>query len=266
VAGAAIATFIAIVIGVAWLTLYFLPATSYLKFAARDWTPRLDLWRAILKIGLPAGAEFALIAVYLVVVYTVSQPFGAAAQAGFGIGMRIVQACFLPVVALGFAVAPVAGQNFGARLPHRVRGTFRSAAMLAGLAMLMLTLLVEFAAVPMIRIFSSDPSAIDVSVEYLRIVAWNFIPSGIVFVSSSMFQAMGNTLPSFLASFARILLVSVPVLLLATTPGFSLTWVWYLSVMSTVVQMLMALLFLRREFRARLGAEPWHGGHRAEIA
>ena len=29
--------------------------------------------------------------------------------------MRVVQAGFLPVVALGFAVAPVAGQNFGAR-------------------------------------------------------------------------------------------------------------------------------------------------------
>jgi putative MATE family efflux protein len=92
VAGAAMATFFAIVVGVVWLTLYFLPSKSYLKFTAGDWTPRVDLWRAILKIGLPAGAEFALIAVYLVVVYVVSQPFGAAAQAGFGIGMRLVQA------------------------------------------------------------------------------------------------------------------------------------------------------------------------------
>ena len=31
------------------------------------------------------------------------------------------QAVFMPVVALGFAVAPVAGQNFGARLGDRVR-------------------------------------------------------------------------------------------------------------------------------------------------
>ncbi len=69
----------------------------------------------MLKIGLPAGAEFGLMAVYLMIVYTVTRPFGAAAQAGFGIGMRIVQALFMPVVALGFAVAPVAGQNFGAR-------------------------------------------------------------------------------------------------------------------------------------------------------
>jgi MATE family, multidrug efflux pump len=130
----------------------------------------------------------------------------------------------------------------------------------------MLTLLVLFAAVPMIQIFSSDPFAIDVAVEYLQIVAWNFIPSGIVFVSSSMFQAIGNTLPSFLASFTRILLVSVPALLLASIPGFSLTWVWYLSVMSTAVQMLMVLLLLRREFRLRLSGEPQPGGQRAEIA
>ena len=39
---------------------------------------------------------------------------------------QVIQAGFMPVVALGFAVAPVAGQNFGARKAHRVRATFRS--------------------------------------------------------------------------------------------------------------------------------------------
>jgi Na+-driven multidrug efflux pump len=57
-----------------------------------------------------------MMALYQFVVYTVARPFGASAQAGFGIGMRVIQAGFMPVVALGFAVAPVAGQNFGAGL------------------------------------------------------------------------------------------------------------------------------------------------------
>jgi putative MATE family efflux protein len=121
VAGAAVATFLAILIGVLWMALYFMPSTAYLKFHRHEWRPRLELWAAMLKIGLPAGAEFAMMAVYLVLVYSVSRPFGAPAQAGFGIGLRIVQACFLPVVALGFAVSPVAGQNFGARQAGRVR-------------------------------------------------------------------------------------------------------------------------------------------------
>ena len=98
----------------------------------------LATWKRLLGIGLPAGVEFGLIAVYMGIVYAVSRPFGAAAQAGFGIGQRVVQAGFMPIVALGFAVAPVAGQNFGARLGDRVRETFTVAATLAVGGMLVL--------------------------------------------------------------------------------------------------------------------------------
>src|SRR5262245_11109512 len=104
VSGAALATFISIVIGTAWLLTWFLRPDSWLRFVPADWKPNLPLWGSMLRIGLPAGAEFALMGVYLLIVYVVSRPFGASAQAGFGIGMRIVQAGFLPVVALGFAV------------------------------------------------------------------------------------------------------------------------------------------------------------------
>ena len=137
VAGAAIASLVAVAVGSVWLSFYFVGKSSYLKFVRADWKPQIALWRKMLGIGLPAGAEFALVAVYLFVVYIISRPFGAAAQAGFGIGMRIIQAGFMPVVALGFAVAPVAGQNFGARHPQRVRDTFQSAALMAAGAMVL---------------------------------------------------------------------------------------------------------------------------------
>jgi MATE family, multidrug efflux pump len=252
VAGAALSTLIAIAIGVVWMVVYFLPADAYLRFSFRDWTPRFDLWRDMLKIGLPAGAEFAFMAVYLMIVYVVSRPFGAAAQAGFGIGIRIIQACFLPVVALGFAVGPVAGQNFGARKADRVRQTFRTGAALAAGAMFVLALMVWLAAGPMVSVFSSDPQVIAVGEEYLHIIAFNFVASGIVFVSSSMFQAMGNTIPSLITSAARIAIVAVPVLLLAQTPGFALRWIWYISAGAVVVQLAINLWLLQREFRLRL--------------
>ena len=252
VAGAAVATFLAIVIGVVWMTLYFLPADSYLRFLRRDWRPRLDLWAGMLKIGLPAGAEFALMAVYLVLVYSVSRPFGASAQAGFGIGLRIVQACFLPVVALGFAVSPVAGQNFGARQAARVKQTFRTAATLAACGMVLCDVIVWFAGDRLIGIFSADPAVVAVGEQYLHVVAWNFVASGIIFVSSSMFQAMGNTIPSLITSSARIVIIAVPVLLLSRVSGFTLLWVWYISAAAVVVQLTMNLLLLRREYRVRL--------------
>jgi putative MATE family efflux protein len=252
VAGAALATFLAIAVGTVWMTLYFLPASAYIRFHRHDWTPRFDLWTAMLKIGLPAGAEFALVAVYLVLVYSVSRPFGAAAQAGFGIGLRVVQACFLPVVALGFAVSPVAGQNFGARQPERVKQTFRTAASIAATAMLLLAALVWLAGDRMVEVFSTDPAVIAVGDQYLHIVAWNFVASGVIFVTSSMFQAMGNTVPSLITSASRIVIIAIPVLLLSGTEGFTLLWVWYISVAAVFVQLTMNLLLLRREFRSRL--------------
>ncbi len=252
VAGAAVATLLAITVGVVWLAFYFTPAEAYLKFHRAEWRPRLDLWSAVLKIGLPAGAEFAMMSVYLVLVYSVSRPFGASAQAGFGIGLRVVQACFLPVVALGFAVSPVAGQNFGARQPARVRQTFRVGALLASGLMGVLAVVVWLAGDRMVQIFSSDPAVIHVGEEYLHVVAWNFVASGVIFVTSSMFQAMGNTIPSLITSAFRIVLIAVPILLLADTPGFALLWIWYISVAGIFAQLVMNLLILRREFRIRL--------------
>ena len=252
VAGAAIATFIAIVAGTLWLATYFRGVSAYLHFQPTRWRPRMPLWAGMLKVGLPAGAEFALMAVHLVVVYTVSRRFGSAAQAGFGIGLRVVQACFLPVVALGIAVAPVAGQNVGAGLGQRVRSTFRSAALMASAYMLLAGLICLWAPATVIGVFTDDPRVIAVGEEYLRIVAWNFVGSGVIFVASSMFQAIGNTVPPLLTSVGRLLLTAVPIILLSTLPGFELRWIWYVSVASIWLHMAANLILLQRELARRL--------------
>jgi putative MATE family efflux protein len=255
VSGAAIATFVAVVVGTIWLGTYFSGA-AYLHFRPRTWVPQMKLWAGMLKVGLPAGAEFALMAVHMLVVYTVSRRFGSAAQAGFGIGLRVVQAFFLPVVALGIAVAPVAGQNFGARQPQRVRETFRSAAMMVALFTGCTGALCALNSARLIAIFSNDPGVIAVGDEYLRIVAWNFVASGVIFVASSMFQALGNTVPPLATSFGRLIATAVPVLLLARLGGFQLWWIWYISVASLWLHMGANLLLLQREFRRRLVFAP----------
>jgi putative MATE family efflux protein len=255
VAGAAISSLVAVVVGTVWLGFYFVKPSAYLHLVPASWRPRLDLWWQMLKVGLPAGAEFALIAVYLFIVYVISRPFGASAQAGFGIGLRLMQAGFMPVVALGFSVAPVAGQNFGARLPDRVRRTFTTAVAMAVSIMVVFALIISFSADGMVRFFSEDPMVIRVGEEYLHIMAWSFVGSGLIYVSSSMFQAMGNTLPPLTASFGRLLIVAIPAIILSRVPGFELRWIWYLSAGTIVFQLAAVLLLLRREFHLRLPGE-----------
>lgn len=252
VSGAAVATFVAIVVGVIWLSYYFLDRDAYLRFHPADWRPEFRVWGQLLKIGLPAGVEFGLMGVYMVVVYAISRRFGAAAQAGFGIGFRIVQSAFLPIVALGFAVAPVAGQNFGAKKGDRVRAVFKTAASIAAVTMLTLGVGIYLAAPLLVRLFSSDPEVIHVGVDYLHVVTINFVASGITFVSASMFQGMGNTLPSLATSVLRMVVSIVPAVVLSYRPEFALTWIWWLTVVSTTLQMALNLVLLQREFRLKL--------------
>jgi putative MATE family efflux protein len=252
VSGAAVATFVAIVVGIVWLSVYFIDAAAYLRFRFRTWTPQFHLWWDMLKIGLPAGAEFALMGIYMAVIYAITKPFGAAAQGGFTIGLRIVQSAFLPVLALGFAVAPVAGQNFAAGKGDRVRAAFKAAAGMAAAGMLVIAIVISLAAALLMRIFTSDPEVIAVGVQYLRVVAITTVASGVTFVTSSMFQALGNTIPSLATSSLRMLASVIPAIILARMAGFQLSWIWYTSAVAVVIQMMLNLALLRREFRLKL--------------
>jgi len=185
-------------------------------------------------------------------VYWIIRDFGAAAQAGFGIGGRIMQSIFLPVMAISFAASPVAGQNFGARLGTRVRQTFYSAAGIGTVVMLVLTFLCHLSPEALIRFFSREPQVVAFGADYLRIISWNFIAMGLIFSSSSIFQALGNTWPPLGSSAARLLIFATPAAVLSRLPGFSIRAVWYLSVATVAVQAVINLALLHRELGRKL--------------
>lgn len=252
VTGAALATFVAILIADVLMILYFERSYHYLRFRFVLFRPQTTIWNKMLRIGLPAGAEFILMSIYVMIVYFIIRGFGPAAQAGFGVGARVMQALFLPVVALSFAVSPVVGQNFGGRRADRVRRSIYSAIGLGSILMLILTITAQFLSAAMIRVFSKDAAVIAFGSEYLKIVSINFVAAGIAFTSSSAFQGIGNTLPPLISSMTRLVLFALPALLLSFHPGFQLRHVWYLSVGSILFQACLNLWLLRRELQHKL--------------
>jgi putative MATE family efflux protein len=253
VAGAAIASLLSVGLGGLALVSYVRRPASPLRFDISQWAPAPRRWLAMLRIGLPAGGELGLMLVYTVVVYDVIQRFGAVAQAGFGIGFRVMQTLFLPTLAIAFAAAPIAGQSYGARLGARVRQTFYAAAAASAVIMVVLTLLCQLAPEAMVRLFSADPAVVAIGAEYLRIISWNFLATGVVFVSSSVFQGMGHTLPPLASSTLRMLLFAIPAYALSGVLDLPLRYVWYLSVATVTIQLVVNLWLLRREFARKLG-------------
>src|SRR5262249_45522352 len=114
VAGAGLATSIALLAVVVMLFAYFHKYEHYVRFAPAQWSPQLRQWRRILVVGLPAGGEFAIVFAWMGVIYYVLRDFGPAAQAGFGIGTRVLGLIQMPALAIALASSPIVGQNLGA--------------------------------------------------------------------------------------------------------------------------------------------------------
>lgn len=155
-------------------------------------------------------------------------------------------------MAIAFAAAPVAGQNFGARQSERVRETFHSALMLGTTLMFALMLLCQWRPEALIALFSREREVIEVGAQFLSMISWNFVASGIIFTCSSLFQAIGNTVPSLISSATRLVTYAGPAVWLASRPDFELEHVWYLSVATVVLQTILSLLLLRSQMRQRL--------------
>ncbi len=271
VAGAGLASSISVAVGVVLLWGYFVRLETFVTFDAAQFRPRMEQWMRILRIGLPPGGEFALIFVYMGVIYWIAREFGPAAQAGFGVGSRVMQAIFLPAIAIAFATAPVAGQNVGAGRYDRVRETLHSALWMGSTIMLGLTLLCQLRPEWLMHPFTDEADVIAVGGEFLRIISWNFVATGAIFTFSSLFQALGNTLPALLASATRLLTFVIPGIWLASRPGFTLRQLWFLSVATVAIQAGVSFWLLqgalrRKQQAAMSGSQGADAGVRASGA
>ena len=252
VAGAGLASSLAVLMGVLMMWFYFRRLERYVGFEPVQIRPQLRQWKRILDVGLPAGGEFAIVFIWMGVIYYVLRDFGAAAQAGFGIGTRVLGLIQMPALAIAIAAGPIAGQNFGAGNAARVRETFTRAAMIVTVVMIAFTIVSEWQPGLLLGGFASDAETLAVAILFLQMVSLNLVAQGLTFVSNSMFQGLGNTKPVLLSSSARLIGYALPVLWLSARPGFRMEYVWYLSNFTTTLQAALSLWLLHLEFRKRL--------------
>ncbi|HEY3791235.1 MAG TPA: MATE family efflux transporter [Bradyrhizobium sp.] len=252
VAGAGLASSLAMVLGGVMLWIYFHRSKNYLTLEPRQLRPRLMEWKRILRVGLPAGGEFAIMFVYMAVIYFALRDFGAAAQAGFGIGTRLLGLIQVPAMAIAFAAGPIIGQNFGAGDGARVRTTFKQVLLLETAIMLVATMCTQWRPQSLLVGFTADADTIAVGAMFLKLVSLNLVAQGLLFLCSAAFQGLGHTTPQLISSTARLVTYVIPVLWLSARSGFRIEYIWYVSIATTTLQALLSVWLLRLEFGKRL--------------
>jgi Na+-driven multidrug efflux pump len=209
IAGAAIAYVLTFgLAGLAMAAMVF-RRTSPLRPQREDLRLEARLFADILRVGgLSVLNAFQTVLTAVVLTGFVGR-HGAAALAGYGVGVRLELLQIPLVFAVGQALVVLVGTNIGAGHAARAKHTAWVGAALAAAICLVIGTTVAVFPLAWVGLFSADPAVLDAGTSYLRIVApfYPFLGVGIALYFAS--QGAGRMLMPVLAGTTRLAIVLV---------------------------------------------------------
>ena len=248
VQGAAIASLLSQLIALAIYIYMILIRGQHLKIKG-PWWPDLSIIKRSLSIGLPSGLTYFLLALNMLITYRVVSVFGIAALASIGIGFRIIQSIYMPVIAVTSAMAAIIGQNYGAGHYVRIQKTLRTGWTISSGVMITGTILCWMFPDFLIGVFSNDKDVLHYGVIYLTIMSLGNVIVGTIITISSVFQGLGKTYPSFYAALFDNVLFAALVFTLPGLFGWGIQSVWWIKLVTAGIEMLIIAEWLRRYFQ-----------------
>ncbi len=180
-----------------------------------DFQPARPVMAKLLRIGVPIAMQDGLIQIAFIIITVIANRRGLNDAAAVGIVEKIISFLFLVPSSMLSTVSALGAQNIGAGKPERARLTLRYAAFIAICFGACMVILMQFAAEPVVSLFtdsaqSDGAEVIRLGGQYMRGYVWDCIFAGVHFSFSGYFCACGRSGLSFLHNISAILLVRVP--------------------------------------------------------
>lgn len=180
-----------------------------------DFRPVRPVMAKLLRIGVPIAMQDGLIQIAFIIITVIANRRGLNDAAAVGIVEKIISFLFLVPSSMLSTVSALGAQNIGAGKPERARLTLRYAAFIAICFGACMVILMQFAAEPVVSLFtdsaqSDGAEVIRLGGQYMRGYVWDCIFAGVHFSFSGYFCACGRSGLSFLHNISAILLVRVP--------------------------------------------------------
>ena len=130
-----------------------------------------DIFKDIIRFGLPSGVQNSVISFANVMVQTNINAFGSDAMAGCGAHAKIEGFAFLPVTCFAMALSTFVGQNLGAKQYDRVKKGNRFGLICCMLMSWIVSGIIFGFAPQLISLFNGDPQVVAYGVMQSRTVS-----------------------------------------------------------------------------------------------
>lgn len=175
-----------------------------------DLHPRRDVMGQILGIGVPVALQDGLIQIAFILITVIANLRGLTDSAAVGIVEKLISFLFLVPSSMLSTVSAIGAQNIGAGDYGRAKQTMWYAIGIAVGFGIIVCILFQFIAEPVVGLFTPDEGVIAAGGQYMHGYIFDCLFAGIHFCFSGYFCACGKSMISFIHNISGVALVRVP--------------------------------------------------------
>ena len=259
IAGAAWATTISMTCSGIVAIMHFVQPKSFIRFRRHAWRPKGYIFRNILMIGMsPFLMNVAASGVVALLNRQLIHFGGDLAVGAYGIINTFASFAVLLILGVCQGMQPIAGYNYGAGHPHRLKAVYiltMKVNVLIGMVSAILALTIPHI---LLRAFTKEEELIQIAIPAMRFIMVMFALVGFTITNSTFFQSIDKPWIAIVTSLSRQVLFLAPMIYLVPTifidmGGNGLTGVWAAMTISDVLGAILAFLLMlsqRKVFRS----------------
>ena len=226
--GAALATVISTVIAFSIGFYILLRGHEKLKITFKGlFKLNWEIDKKLLTIGLPTGIEVLMRNLSSIATLKFVSIYGTATVAAVGIGSRLFNFAFMPIMGIVMGASTIVGQALGSEKIDTAKDTAKFAALINVLIMGILSIISVFIPDKIMAIFIEDFEVIKIGVPMIRILIPSLILAGWSMGLGSVFTGSGHNTPYLLSSIISRWGIQIPMLFITTKIlNLSVIYVW----------------------------------------
>jgi putative MATE family efflux protein len=245
IAGAAVATIIGQSIGMLLAIMFNIMVNKEIKLHFKNMKLEWKIVKEIYQVGIPAILMQSIGSIMVFGFNKILIAFTPTATAVFGVYFKLQSFIFMPVFGLNNGMVPIIAYNYGAKNKERITTTIKYSMLYATGIMLIGLLLAQLIPGQLLLLFDASENMLSIGIPALRILSLCYLFVGVNIISSSLYQAVGNSMYSLITAVARQLLVVLPVAYLLSLAG-QLNLIWLSFPIAELVATLICIIFTKK--------------------
>ena len=241
VLGAAIATVFGQFCGMVFSLAVLFLKKHEIKINLKNFRLDMGMVKNIYSVGFPSIIMQSIGAVMMLGLNSIFKAADSEVSVRiYGIYFKLQSFVFMPCFGLNQGLMPIIGYNYGARNKERMYSALKRGMIIAAAIMFIGVLLMWLIPDMLISMFGGDKELMEKGEYAFRIISLCFMPAAAGIMFTTLFQAVGKGFRSLIMSFARQLVLVLPIaFVLSMTLGVDC--VWYAFPIAEILSLFLAI-------------------------